>query len=118
MTRYLMTVYYDEGTVQPPAGELAQIARNVDAVHCELRAQGSWVFGGGLHDPTTATVVRARNGKVLTTDGPFVETKEQVGGFSIIDVADLDAALAWAERMSQATTCPIEVRPFLDEPAG
>lgn len=118
MTQYLLSVYYDEGSVQPPAEELAQIVKNVDAVHAELRAAGAWIFGGGLHDPTTATVVRARNGQVLTTDGPFAETKEQLGGFSIIDVADLDAALAWAEKMSAATTCPIEVRPFVDESGG
>ena len=114
MTRYLLSVYYDEGSVQPPPDELAAIVRNVDAVHDELRAAGAWVFGGGLHEPTTATVIRARGGQVVTTDGPFVETKEQLGGFSIIDVADLDAALAWAEKMSEATTCPIEVRPFID----
>ena len=116
MTQYLMSVYYDAGSVQPPPDELAQISKNVDAVHAELRAQGSWVFGGGLHDATMATVVRSRGGKVTTTDGPFVETKEQLGGFSVIDVADLDAALAWAEKMSDATTCAIEVRPFLDAP--
>ena len=115
MTRYLLSVYYDEGSVQPPPDELERIAANVDAIHRELQASGAWVFGGGLHDADTATVVRARDGQVMTTDGPFVETKEQIGGFSIIDVTDLDAALAWAERMSEATTCAIEVRPFLDE---
>ncbi len=115
MTQYLMSVYYDEGAVRPTPDELAQITTAVDAVHTELQAAGAWVFGGGLHDPDTATVVRARGGHVLTTDGPFVETKEQLGGFSVIDVADLDAALAWAERMSEATTCAVEVRPFLDE---
>lgn len=115
MTKYLMSVYYDAGSVQPAPDELAQITANVEAVHRELQAEGAWVFGGGLHDPDTATVVRARNGKVMTTDGPFVETKEQLGGFSIIDVADLDAALEWAEKMSEATTCAIEVRPFLGE---
>ena len=117
MTQYLMSVYYDEGTVRPSPEELAQIATAVDAVHTELQAAGAWVFGGALHDPTTATVVRTRGGKVVTTDGPFVETKEQLGGFSVIDVADLDAALAWADRLSDATTCPIEVRPFIDDAA-
>ena len=115
MTQYLMSVYYDEDAVQPPPAELAQIVANVEAVHQALQAEGAWVFGGGLHDATTATVVRARNGQAMTTDGPFVETKEQLGGFSVIDVADLDAALAWAEKMSEATTCAIEVRPFVDE---
>lgn len=116
MTQYLMSVYYDEGSVQPSPDELVSIVTNVDAVHAELRDRGAWVFGGGLHDPTTATVVRTRGGRVVTTDGPFVETKEQLGGFSIIDVADLDEALVWAEKMSEATTCPIEVRPFVDQP--
>ena len=115
MTQYLMSVYYDEGAVQPPADEMAQIVKNVSAVHAELQASGAWVFGGGLYDATTATVVRASNGKVMTTDGPFVETKEQLGGFSIIDVSDLDAALAWAEKLSDATTCGIEVRPILEQ---
>lgn len=115
MTKYLMSVYYDEGSVQPAPEELAQIVSAVEAVHSDLQAQGAWVFGGGLHDADTATVVRARNGRTVTTDGPFVETKEQLGGFSVVEVADLDAALSWAERMSEATTCAIEVRPFLDE---
>ena len=117
MTQYLLSVYYDEGSVQPPHDELAEISNNVDAVHAELQSAGAWIFGGGLHDPATATVVRARNGQPVTTDGPFVETKEQLGGFSIIDVADLDEALSWAEKLSEATTCPIEVRPFLDQPS-
>ncbi len=116
MTQYLLSVYYDEGTVEPSPDELARIVSNVDVVHDELQAAGAWVFGGGLHEPSTATVVRARGGEVLTTDGPFVETKEQLGGFSIVDVADLDAALGWAEKLSYATTCPIEVRPFRDQP--
>ena len=73
------------------------------------------MFGGGLHDAGTATVVTARGGQVETTDGPFVESEEQIGGLSIIDVPDLDDALRWAERLSAATTCPIEVRPFLDQ---
>lgn len=115
MTKYLLSVYYDADAVQPPDEELAPIVANVEAVHDALRAEGAWVFGGGLHDATTATVIRARNGQAVTTDGPFVETREQLGGFSVIEAPDLDAALAWAERMSQATTCAIEVRPFLAE---
>lgn len=115
MTRYLMSVWYPEGAEPPSPEQLATIARDVDAVHRELEEAGAWVFGGGLHDPTTATVVTARDGRVVTTDGPFAETKEMLGGFSVIDVADLDVALRWAERISEATTCPIEVRPFLAE---
>jgi hypothetical protein len=116
MTQYLLSVYYPAGAPQPSADELAEIAKNVETFHNELQAEGAWVFGGALHDASTATVVRMRGGEVLTTDGPFAETKEQLGGFSIIDVPDLDAALAWAAEASQATTCPIAVRPFQDAP--
>jgi hypothetical protein len=115
MTRYLLSVYYPADAVQPPPDELAHIVAAVGRVHGDLQAAGAWVFGGGLHEAGTATVVHTREGRVLTTDGPYVESKEQLGGFSVIDVADLDAALAWADRMSEATTCPIEVRPFRDE---
>lgn len=116
MTQYLLSVYYPADATQPSPEELAQIGEDVAAVHAELESAGAWVFGGGLHDPSTSTVVHVRGGDVLTTDGPYAETKEQLGGFSVIDVADLDAALAWAEKTSRATTCPIEVRPFQDEP--
>jgi hypothetical protein len=118
MTRYLLSVWYDADAVAPDPDDLERISRDVDAVHEELRAEGSWIFGGGLHDPTTATVVRSRGGRAATTDGPFVETKEVLGGFSVIEVADLDVALTWAERLSEATTCAIEVRPFAGSPAA
>lgn len=116
MTRYMMSVCYPAGSSAPTPDALEVIARDVTEVHRQLQAEGAWVFGGGLHDAGTATVVTARDGQVETTDGPFVESKEQIGGLSIIDVPDLDAALRWAERLSAATTCPIEVRPFLDQP--
>ena len=116
MTRYLMSVCYPAGSTAPSAEELEEITRQVTEVHRELQAEGAWVFGGGLHDPSTATVVTARDGSPLTTDGPFIDTKEVIGGLSIVDLPDLDAALGWAERMSAATTCPIEVRPFLPDP--
>lgn len=116
MTRYMMSVWYPADAAPPSPDELERIVRDVDAVHQQLQDEGVWVFGGGLHDPTTATVVESRGGQPVTTDGPYVETKEVLGGFSVIDVADLDVALRWADRMSQATTCPIEVRPFQDQP--
>ena len=116
MTQYLLSVYYPADAAQPSLEELAQIGKSVAAVQTQLEAAGAWVFGGGLHGPSTSTVVHVRGGDVLTTDGPYAETKEQLGGFSIIDVPDLDAALAWAEKTSRATTCPIEVRPFQDAP--
>lgn len=118
MTRYLMSVYYPAGALAPSSDELARITAEVDRVHAELQAAGAWVFGGGLHEPSTATVVHVRGGDVLTTDGPYAETKEVLGGLSVIEVADLDAALAWGEKLSQATTCPIEVRPFHGGQAG
>lgn len=111
MTRYVLNV------IQPTGGELSPealepIARDVGAVDAEMKEAGVWVFAGGLHDPSSATVVRVENGEVLMTDGPFAEGKEHIGGFSIIEVADLDAALEWGAKLSRATTLPIEVRPF------
>ena len=74
------------------------------------------MFAGGLHPPSTATTVRSDDGKVTVTDGPYAETKEQIGGFWIIDAPDLDAALAWATKGSAACAGAVEVRPFQDEP--
>ena len=71
-----------------------------------------WVFGGRLHVPSTATVVRVQDGETLVTDGPYAEGKEHVAGLLIIKAPDLDAALAWGRKQAQATTLPIEVRPF------
>ena len=85
---------------------------NVEAYHEELRESGAWVFSGGLEAPDTATVVRPRDGELLLTDGPFVETKEYVGGISIVDAPDLDAALEWGRKAARAIGLPIEVRPF------
>lgn len=86
--------------------------RQLELINRDLKAAGAWVFAGGLHAPATATVVRSTDDEVLITDGPFAEGKEYLGGISIIDVTDLDAALGWAERIARATTLPIEVRPF------
>ena len=86
------------------------------SVHADLLTSGAFVFGGGLHPPSTATVVRAQDGEVLTTDGPYAETKEQLGGFWIVEAADLDAALDIAARGSAACGQPVEVRPFQEVP--
>jgi hypothetical protein len=116
MPQYLLSVYQPEG--DPPAPEtLERIMRDLDAVNEELKAAGAWVFAGGLHAPSSATVARLRDGEVLVTDGPFAEGKEYLGGISIITAADLDDALEWGRRIARATTLPIEVRPFVDEPA-
>jgi len=77
-----------------------------------MKAQGIWVFAGGLLPYDSATVVRVQDGTTTMTDGPFAETKEQLAGFWVIEVDDLDAALAWAEKCAEACEAPIEVRPF------
>jgi len=111
MKQYLLSVYQPDGGVPEPE-ILDKIMRDVDVLHQELKAAGAWVFAGGLHPASTATVVRLQDGDVLTTDGPFAECKEHIGGFSIIKVSDLDAALEWGRKLARATTLPIEVRPF------
>lgn len=117
MTRYLLSVYQPDGPLPEPE-ELSRIVAEIDAVDRDMKAAGAWVFAGGLFPPSTATVVRATDGEVLTTDGPFAEGKEHLGGFTIVEAPDLDAALAWAGRLARATTLPIEVRPLQDEPPG
>jgi len=114
MKQYLLSVYQPEGPVPPP-DVLDKISRNLDALNEELKAAGAWVFAGGLHPSSTATVVRLQDGDVLTTDGPFIEGKEHIGGFSIIKAPDLDSALEWGRKLTRATTLPIEVRPFQDQ---
>lgn len=116
MTQYLLSVHMVEGEDPPPADVIEQMYRDVDAVNDKLQAEGVWVFAGGLHPAETATVVRAQEDEIVTTDGPFAETKEHLGGFWIIDVPDLDAALRWAGEATRACRAPVEVRPFQDEP--
>jgi hypothetical protein len=79
-----------------------------------MRASGAWVFSGGLHPANTATVLRHQRGDIITTDGPFIESKEQIGGITVLNAPDLDSALAWARKLARATTTPIEVRPFFE----
>jgi hypothetical protein len=115
MTQYLLSVHMVEGQPEPSEDQVAKMYKDVDTLNDELQSAGVWVFAGGLHPSTTATVVRVQDGDVLTTDGPFAETKEQLGGFWIIKVPDLDAALAWAAKATRACQAPVEVRPFQDE---
>jgi hypothetical protein len=115
MTKYLLAIYQPDGGPPPPEF-MESVARDLHAMNQELKAAGAWVFGRGLHAPSTATVVRVRDREALITDGPYVEGKEHIGGFWIIDAPDLDAALGWARKAAQATTLPIEVRPFQDVP--
>ncbi|HKF15709.1 MAG TPA: YciI family protein [Candidatus Dormibacteraeota bacterium] len=115
MKQYLLSVYQPDGPAPPPE-VLEKVMRDVDALIKEVKAAGAWVFNGGLHPSSTATVLRLQNGDVLTTDGPFAEGKEHVGGFVIIKAPDLDSALEWGRKATRATTLPIEVRPFQEEP--
>jgi hypothetical protein len=118
MKQYLLSVCYPPGATQPAPAALKQIMRDVTAVRGEMIAAGAWVFSGGLHPAATSTVVQFRQGEVLTTDGPFAEGKEHLGGISIIRAPDLDAALEWARKLARATTVAIEVRPFQEEIGG
>lgn len=92
--------------------EMQQFMTRINALEQEMRSTRTYVFGGALHGPETATVVRILGGDVLTTDGPFAESKEHLGGFYIIEAEDLDAALAWASKTAEAVAHAIEVRPF------
>ena len=118
MRQYLLAVHMIEGEPAPPEDQVQRMYKAVDAFNAELQSAGAWVFAGGLHPPETATVVRSQNGQVVTTDGPFAETKEQLGGFWVIRAPDLDAALAWAAKGSEACGAPVEVRPFQDTGEG
>jgi len=116
MTQYLFSVYMIEGAEQPSEAEIQKMYADVDVFNQKLKDKGVWVFAGGLHPVDTATVVQVKNGETLTTDGPFAETKEQLGGFWVIDSPDLDSALALAAEATVACGAPVEVRPFQDEP--
>lgn len=112
MAEYLLAVHMVEGEPMPPDDVLQQMFKDVDVFNEELKAEGAWVFAGGLHPADTATVVRVKDGETLTTDGPFAETKEQLGGFWVVNAPDLDAALSLAARGAAACGGPVEVRPF------
>jgi hypothetical protein len=114
MKQYLLSVCYPAGSTQPPPDALQRIMRDVNAVHADMQAAGAWVFGGGLAPPDSATVLRHQGGEIVLTDGPFIESKEQIGGFSVIKAADLDAALGWGRKLARAIGTPIEVRPFME----
>lgn len=113
MPQYLLSVWfdetYDDADLSAPE-TMRQMARTAELT-AEMERAGAWVFMAGLRPASSATVVRATGGGVSMTDGPYAETKEQMGGFWIIEAADLDAALDWAARASSACERPIEVRP-------
>jgi len=115
MTQYLMAIYQPDGGTPPPE-VLESVGRDLHVLNQEIKAAGAWVYSGGLHPPSTATVIRVRDRDLVTTDGPYVEGKEHIGGFWIIEAPDLDSVLGWARKAARATTLPIEVRPFQDVP--
>jgi hypothetical protein len=117
MTNYLLSVHMVDGEAAPPEEEIQQSYRDTDLLNSEMQAAGVWVFAGGLHPADTATVVKVGDtGDVVTTDGPFSEAKEHIGGFWVIEAKDLDEALAWAAKATVACRGAVEVRPFQDEP--
>jgi hypothetical protein len=120
MPHYLLSAFTVEGEAREPMTDerMQQSWQQIGALEAEMKSAGAWVFSGRLHDPDTATVVRPSGGEVLTTDGPFVEAKEHLGGFYIIEAADLDAALAWASQVTRVISAPIEVWPFADTAGG
>ena len=117
MTQYLLSIYQPDGGPPPPE-VMAPVIRDLHALNQELKAAGAWVFSRGLHAPSTATVVRVRDREIVTTDGPYVEGKEHIGGFWIIRAPDLDAALDWARKATAACKLPVEVRPMVDRTEG
>ena len=116
MPQYLLSVWHDDdyGDIDFNAPDMQRIVGQVTAFNTTLEQAGAWVFGAGLRPASSATVVRATSGDLSMTDGPYAETKEQMGGFWIIEAADLDAALDWAGKGAAACEGPVEVRPMED----
>lgn len=111
MRQYLLSIYQPDGDPPPPE-VLEPIMADLGRLNDDLRAAGAWVFSAGLHPASSATVIRARDGEPLLTDGPFTEGKEHLGGFTVIAAPDLDAALAWGSRMAKILApLSVEVRP-------
>jgi hypothetical protein len=121
MKQYLLSIYQPDGPPPPDVmTRMDQIMADLDALVEEMKAAGAWVFNGALHAPSTATVVRLERGDLLTTDGPYTEGKEHIGGFLIVKAPDLDAALAWGGKLAALlgdgeSSLAVEVRPFQAE---
>ncbi|CUR54229.1 conserved hypothetical protein [metagenome] len=114
MSQYLLSVHGNLDDATPPEAEMQRMFAAVDAFNTDLQATGKWVFAGGLHPISSATVVNATGAEPVVTDGPYAEAKEFLGGFWVIEAEDLDEALALATRGSSACGAPVEVRPFQD----
>jgi hypothetical protein len=113
---YLISLFSPDGP--PPADvDLGRIMADLEVINDEIRAAGSWVFAGGLGDQASATTIRKPDpvADAVLTDGPFIEAKEHLGGFSIVRSDDYDVVLGWAERIAGVTGLPVEVRPFVDQ---
>lgn len=120
MTLYMLSVHHDgtEDFAQMTPEDMQPIFESVDRFNKELQDSGSWVFAGGLEPIEAATTVDNTKGEALVIDGPFSESKEFLGGFWVIKAADLDEALAWAQKGSQACAGKVEVRPFQGDTEG
>lgn len=115
MAQYLLSVHGSE--TDPIPDNVQEMYAAVDSFNKEVQAAGQWVFAGGLNPASTATVIDGTGpGDPVITDGPYLESKEYLGGFWVVDVPDLDAALELARRGSAACQGPVEVRPFQPEP--
>ena len=116
MSQYLLSLHSVEGQErkQPSPDEMEAFMERIEALEADMRANGAFVFTGGLHAPDAATVVRSTDGEVSMTDGPFAESKEHIAGFCVIDAGDLDDALRWAAKVVDTVHAPIEVRPLFD----
>ena len=113
MTQYLISVWHDEEyEVDFDSDDAQRQMAQVGRFNSDLETAGAWVFAGGLQPATSATVLRVHDDEVSMTDGPYAESKEQMGGFWIIEAADLDIALDWARRGAAACEGPVEVRPL------
>ena len=112
MTHYLFSVHGNAETYARPVEEMQPLWEATGRFNDRAREAGIWVFAGGLEAPDTATTVDARGAAPVVTDGPYLETKEWIGGFWVFDLLDLDAALRWAAEASAACGETVEVRPF------
>ena len=116
MTQYLVAIHHPDN--YDASREDEAMHRDIDVLNEEMEAKGVRIFAGGLRRASSAKSVRVQpNGKVLVTDGPYLETKEHIGGFWILDAADMDEALAWGRKAAVACRAPVEVRPFCPNPA-
>ena len=114
MPQYLISVWHDDDYADNDFNDpdIQRLFKQVSAVNEEMERTGTWVFGDGLQPQSTATVIRADGGDISMTDGPYAETKEQMGGFWVIESPDLDAALEWAKKCAVACEGPVELRPM------